>query len=330
MLPTAFDLTGAVDANATIDMVERASDQHPTIAINGFGSECLYLTVTERQRILELTGRHKRAGTALVVGASARTRSDSQTLVKQAADGGADVIMLAPPAEVGSTDEAIDFLHRAVEWAGASAVMVQDAPQWSGAPLGAASIKKLAALHPGCIRYVKPENLPYPDAIAALSTASDLAVYCGLGGSSFEDARRLGAEGVIPFLDASAALQRYSRMIDGVSAERAFRQILPLLVYEMQTLEFAIACAKTVLGWSGYRITPMTRVAGSALSARAQEILLLHANRAGVVARSQSREGANFRLNFENANPGLDDVPADRNLRRNGISQPDSTEDFRP
>lgn len=302
MLPTAFHLTGEIDTKATIDMVERASDEHPTIAINGFGSECLYLTVSERQRVLELTSRHKRAETALVVGASARTRSDTQTLVKQAADGGADVIMLAPPVEVASTHEAIDFMHRAVEWAGASALMVQDAPQWSGAPLGASSIQRLALLHPDCIRYVKPEDLPYPDSIAALSSGSDLAVYSGLGGSSFEDARRLGAEGVIPFLDAGAALQRYSRIEDVVAAEHAFRQILPLLVFEMQTLEFAIACAKTVLGWSGYRITPATRVEGPPLSARALDTLRFHAERAGVVVGVENREGGSARIASETGN----------------------------
>lgn len=304
MLPTAFDLSGEVDASATIDMLERASDEHSTIAISGFGSECLCLTVAERQFILKLAGRHKRAGTALVVGASARTRSDTQTLVKQAADGGADVIMLAPPVEVASTDEAIDFMHRAVEWAGASALMVQDAPQWSGAPLSAAGIKRLALLHPDCIRYVKPEDLPYPDSIVTLSSGSDVAVYSGLGGSSFEDARRLGAEGVIPFLDASAALQRYSRIEDVVVAEHAFRQILPFLVFEMQTLEFAIACAKTVLGWSGYQITPKTRVEVPPLSVRTRDALRLHAQRAGVVARPEFSEGGGVRRELKTTNPG--------------------------
>jgi dihydrodipicolinate synthase/N-acetylneuraminate lyase len=306
MLPTAFDISGEVDASATIDMVERASDEHATIAVSGFGSECLHLTVAERQLILKLAGRHKRAGTALVVGASARTRSDSQTLVKQAADGGADVIMLAPPVEVASTDEAIDFMHRAVEWAGASALMVQDAPQWSGAPLGAAGIKRLALLHPDCICYVKPEDLPYPDSIAALSSGSDLVVYSGLGGSSFEDARRLGAEGVIPLLDSSAALQRYSRIEDVVAAEHAFRQILPFLVFEMQTLEFAITCAKTVLGWSGYQISPATRVEGPPLSARVRDTLRLHADRAGVITRSDDCEDGGVRLELETTDPGLE------------------------
>ena len=96
MLPTPFDVNGQIDISALIELVRwhRASD---SLAILGFGSECLTLGPHERALVQDAVVDTMPEGQLLLVGCTARTESESVELVSRAAEAGAHAVMVAPP-----------------------------------------------------------------------------------------------------------------------------------------------------------------------------------------------------------------------------------------
>lgn len=216
------------------------------------------------------------------MGCTAPTSAATLEFVGEAAEVGASVVMVAPPLDVDSHDSALEFLESCITDCGDLALMVQDAPAWSGMELGAGTVLGLAREHPAVVQFAKPEALPFAEAVAALTAEPGLSVYTGLAGTSLLDGLTLGARGSIPFLDAAAALQQVAELwpIDPISAQSEFERVQPLLGFEMQTLAHAVLCSKFLLGAQGLPILPVMRMPPPPSGPAFHRLLRAHASRA--------------------------------------------------
>lgn len=282
MIPTPFTEALAVDMDGLRSLVEFASERFSAIAILGFGAECQQLSDEERRVVAAVVCSQSGSQTRVVVGCTAPTTTATLELVREAADSGASVVMVAPPLDVNSTDSALAFLESCIKHSGASALMVQDAPAWSGTELGADLVRDLARAYPAVVQFAKPEVLPFVDTVAALTMEPGLSVYTGLAGTGLLDGLVLGARGSMPFLDVATAVQRVAELwlIDQIAARSEFERLQPLLVFEMQTLAHAALCSKILLSWQGLPILPILRLPTPPPGPAFYRLLRAHASRA--------------------------------------------------
>jgi 2-keto-3-deoxy-L-arabinonate dehydratase len=141
-------------------------------------------------------------------------------------------------------------------------VMIQDAPAYLGVGLGPELVRQVGALAEN-VRLVKLEAGPVEMSDWILRLGGDFALWGGDGGVYMLDCVRSGAAGIIPGIDLVDFLVRvYEAEVGGESelAEERLREILPMLVFEMQhSIDHFNACAKRVLVQRGVLDNPGLR-----------------------------------------------------------------------
>jgi 4-hydroxy-tetrahydrodipicolinate synthase len=160
-------------------------------------------------------------------------------------------------------------------------VMVQDAPAYLGTGLGVDGL--LAVLDGGpnvCALKVEGGSEP----IAALRRRSlGIPLWAGDGGRHLLDAFRAGAIGAIPgveVVDRLVAVAELEAAGAGSLADDLFTSLLPLLVFELESLARYAASAKHVLVRRGLLELAATRLAGASLDPTSRRLLDLHLERA--------------------------------------------------
>lgn len=280
LLPTAFTPDGSLDEAGIAALIDSVLGFR-AFAVLGFGSECLQLRAEERMLVAALAAA-RRSDQGLIIGCTAIGEDESCRLVEHAAGVGADAVMVAPPRELTRSGTVGEFYERVIGLLGEAALVVQDAPQWAGRAAGAGLVVRLHEEHPSVVRYVKPEAVPSTELMAELGGRPGLGMLAGLGGSNYPDALDLGATGVIPFPEAASELDRVADA-SGDARRAVFESLLPLLSFQIQTLEHAILCSKLLLAQRGVPIGPSMRAPAPPFGDRSRAVLLAHAVRAGIV-----------------------------------------------
>lgn len=264
-LPTLFDDDSRIDADAFVRVARFALERgaHGLVCF-GLAGEVSRLTVEEREQLLDRLMADAAPEVPVLVGVTAEHLGTSQRLARHAERVGAAGIVIPPPTAYRlAPDELVDFFVDVASGSSLPAV-VQDAPEYLGVDVGPESVLRAAERAPS-IRAVKLET--GPEGIESWSgrLGAEFAVFGGNGGMYLLDAMRAGADGVIPGVDtidlqiAIAEAEREGRRDD---AEAAFQRLLPLLVFEMQSMDHYNACAKHVLVRRGVDVPATLRAPG--------------------------------------------------------------------
>ena len=123
---------------------------------------------------------------------------------------------------------------------------IQTAPELIGIGLGPAAISELARR---CANFtvLKGEGPATLIARVVEETEGKLAVFNGRGGLELPDNLRAGCAGLIPAPDcfeAQIAIYDAMRRGDEAEAERLYREILPAIVFVMQSVDHLICYGK--------------------------------------------------------------------------------------
>lgn len=256
MLYTPFDAADRVDEDSLRSEVAHVL-AHPVagIAALGLAGEAATLSEAERRRVAAIV--LEAAGVRpVVIGCSALDTETTVRLGRHAAERGAAVLMVAPPSRPGIDREDLWRHYTTVAEAVApTPVMVQDAPAYIGVALDAAFVLALAGAHDN-VCYAKTEAVPAGPATAALASGAGarIGVFGGNGALYLLDQLAAGAVGVIPGSELPAvwaAIVASHAAGDEAAARENFRRVLPLIVFELQTLDFYIACGKEILRRQG-------------------------------------------------------------------------------
>lgn len=286
MLVTPLDSEGRIawnDLDAVTDrQIEAGVDG---LSILGLAAESAALSHDERIAIC----RHVLARTGsipVIAGCTASNTPETESLAREAAGAGAAAVMVAPPARVDWSREQLKEHYCAVaSTIRPTPLMVQDAPTFIGTSLDTDFVQELSREHAN-VQYVKPESIPASDAIGCLASLPNMGVFGGHGGLYFLEALEAGADGLIPGCEQPGSFHQIHTSWekgDRDAARRHFERILPLLVWQFQSLDFYIACVKTLLHAQGLLKHPSLREKKWPLSAASQQILLGHARRAGLI-----------------------------------------------
>jgi 4-hydroxy-tetrahydrodipicolinate synthase len=126
---------------------------------------------------------------------------------------------------------------------------IQNAPEYLGVGLGPSAIAALARNHANFV-LLKGEGPATLIARVIEETEGRLAVFNGRGGLELPDNLRAGCAGMIPApdcFDVQVAIYDAMRRGDEAEAERLYAEILPAIVFVMQSIDHLICYGKRMV-----------------------------------------------------------------------------------
>jgi 2-keto-3-deoxy-L-arabinonate dehydratase len=241
----------AVDFEAQRRLVRFALDcgSHGVVAF-GLAGEVLKLAPDERRELTDVIVDEVGGLVPVFVGVGAPSTRASIELARHAEGAGANCVVVPAPLSGALEDGAlVDYFVR-IAASVSLPVMIQDAPAYLGIGIGPELVRQIGASAEN-VRLVKLEAGPAEMSDWIERLGGEFAIWGGDGGVYLLDCVRAGAAGIIPGLDLIDLLVRvYEAEMRGESAlaEERLREILPMLVFEMQhSIDLDNACAKRIL-----------------------------------------------------------------------------------
>jgi 4-hydroxy-tetrahydrodipicolinate synthase len=275
-LCTPFRADGGIDVGAQRAVVAFALEHgsHGLVCF-GLAGEVGRLAVEEREELTRVIVEAAAGRAPVLIGVAAESARQTKRLARGAEAAGADAIVVPPPTGVRLAGADMARYFAEVASVVQLPVMVQDAGAYLGVSLSP-DIIMAAAAAAGNICLVKIEAGPIEmqQWIAALGPR--FQIYGGDGGMYQRDALRIGAAGIVPGVEVVDLLVRiYDADCAGDEREASerFAQLLPLLLFEMQSIECYAACAKQILTWRGVLEAPRVREPAPAFPDQLGELL---------------------------------------------------------
>lgn len=220
------------------------------MAALGLATEVSKLSLAERRTVIDWVAEDVAGKVPLAFTMYGGSVAEQVEQVRAAEAAKADWVILQPPM-VGSfgAAEYIRFFGRIAE-ATSLPVAIQNAPAYMGRGLSSEDIRELVRQHPN-ICLIKGEG-PATDIQQLISvTEGRLPVMNGRGGLELADNLRAGCVGLLLAPDTiDYALRAYNRFLagDAEGAEEAYREVLPAIVFIMQSIESLLCYGKRIFG----------------------------------------------------------------------------------
>lgn len=248
ILSTPFTPEGAVDHESFRDLIEAAiAGGAHGIAMFGLASEYYKLSEEERVLLVQTLVRQAARRCPVIVSIAAHSTVLAKREAAQAEDCGADALMLLPPFFLGPSTHAVLQHVRDVAAAVKLPMILQYAPLQTGRFIEAAAFEELSRSVPN-LTHVKVDLVPSGPMVSDLCSRGVACLVGYMGLHLPEDFSR-GAAGVMPTVAVTPALAEIWRLLsdDPEKARSLHRELLPLLNFMMQSVEFLISCEKEIL-----------------------------------------------------------------------------------
>jgi 4-hydroxy-tetrahydrodipicolinate synthase len=227
----------------------------PGITMLGLATEVNRLSRAERERVIEWVAEDSNGTLPLAVTISGASVDEQRELARFAVGQGAAWLILQPPALPSGEPPRpegfyADFFAAVMQGIDVP-VGIQNAPEYLGVGLTPAGLRSLATRCPN-FRVLKGEG---PSVVLAETIAQigDLMpVLNGRGGMELIDNLRAGCAGMIVAPDCFDWQQRIYRAFvsgDTEEAEALYRQVLPAIVFVMQSLDTLVCYGKRIAAW---------------------------------------------------------------------------------
>jgi 4-hydroxy-tetrahydrodipicolinate synthase len=245
-----FDRTGALDRAAIATQIEACvrGGAHG-VAILGLATEVNKLSLVERRQFLDWSAEALDGRLPLAVTIAEPSVTGQIEFAHAARACGAAWLILQPPAIVGAGDaEYLEFFSRVAEKIDLP-FGLQNAPGLLGASLGNATLRELNRRYAHFCLLKGEGPATYIERLVA-DTNGCLDVFNGYGGLQLPNSLRAGCAGLIPAIDIfDPQVRIYELMRSGnpaaeAEAEALYRELLPLIVFLMSSIENFIQYGK--------------------------------------------------------------------------------------
>jgi 4-hydroxy-tetrahydrodipicolinate synthase len=216
------------------------------LAVLGLGTEVDKLDAAERRRAIDWVSEAVQGRLPLAVTVAGATVEEQVALAHYAQRAGAAWLILQPPPERGLPERHYAQFFAQVMQRVELPVAIQNAPDYIGVGLGDAALEALARECPNFFA-VKGEGPAVAVGGTVAALAPRLRVLNGRGGLELPDNLRAGCAGLIPATDTfdrQVAIFEAMRCGDEAGAERIYREVLPAIVFVMQSLATLICYGK--------------------------------------------------------------------------------------
>lgn len=219
------------------------------IAALGLATEVSKLSVTERHQVMEWLLADVAGRVPVAITVFGETPEIQADFVKASADlGAAWCILQPPPQRPFSEAELLRFFGKVAD-ASPIPIAIQNAPQFIGVGLGDESLLALRRNHPNFV-LMKGESSALEIARTHEALRGEVRIFNGRAGLEFPDVLRAGCVGMVPApecferqVELYAAWQRG----DEALADRIYQEILPLIVFMMQSVNQFICYGKRIV-----------------------------------------------------------------------------------
>lgn len=268
VLPTPFRGDGHVDLASLSRLVEYAiTEGSDGLVCFGLASELYKLSDAERTEILGVVLQQTAGRVPVIAGSESNSIETAATRTAEYCAAGVTAVMVLPPTFVKPDESTVvDYYREVAAAAGTTPVIVQDAPSWTGVPLPVGVLRRIRELAPN-VTHVKVENPPNQPKIAALTEAGFTCVG-GYGGLHLMEDMRAGVCGVMYGAGSIRAMVTLWEAASSGSelAWRHFERMLPLLAFQMSSLDLFIAVQKYLLHRAGVITSTAVRRPGYELT----------------------------------------------------------------
>jgi len=250
ILYSFYEANGQLDRTAMGRQVEGciAGGAHG-IAVMGLATEVGKLDVNERRQVIEWVGEDIAGRVPFAVTVREGSVPGQIAFVNAARDAGADWAILQPPAIQGVPEmEYVRFLGAVADQSDIP-LAVQNAPGLMATSLSNGGLKTLNKQHPN-VCLLKAEGPAVYISQLMEDTEGAFDIFGGMAGIQFPDSLRAGCVGMIPAADLfDPQVRIYELMREGTpkaiaEAEALHRELLPLIVFMMSSVENFIAYGK--------------------------------------------------------------------------------------
>lgn len=217
------------------------------VAVLGLATETGKLGTAERRQIMEWTAEAVDRRVPLAVTVAEPSVHGQAEFIRAAQAAGADWFILQPPATAAGLGEAeLLRFYGAVAARVDAPIALQNAAQYLGVQLSNAGLKTLHRNHPN-VCLLKGEAPAHVIQRLIEDTEGAYRVFNGRGGLELPDNLRAGCAGVIPApecFDVQVRIYDLMRASDETEAERLYREILPLIVFLMASIDTFVCYGK--------------------------------------------------------------------------------------
>ncbi len=247
MLYAYFTADGTLDRAAMRRQVEACvRNRVHGVALLGLATEVAKLSGSERHRLVEWVAEDLAGRLPLAVTVAGDGVPGQVEFARHARACGASWVILQPPRIPGAGDpQLVPFFGAVMERLDLT-VAVQNAPEYIGIGLTLEGIAQLARAHAN-FTVLKGEGPALLVRRIIEETGGKLAVFNGRAGLELTDNLRAGCAGVIPgvdFMDRQARVFDLMRAGGESEAEAAYREILPGVVFVMQSIDHLVCYGK--------------------------------------------------------------------------------------
>ena len=240
MLYAFFDRHNNLDERAMRRQVRAcvANGAHG-LAVLGLGTEIGKLSDAERRQIVDWVVEELAGRLPLAITVNGPTVDAQVEFAEFAHSRGASWLILQPPPDRSVPEDFFIRFFGAVADRVALPVAVQNAPEYLGVGLTPSGIRTLAQGHPN-FRLLKAEGAALSIRTVIEETGDSVTVFNGRGGLELIDNLRAGCAGVIPATDCFDIQARiFDLFRTGAvdEAESVYREVLPVIVFAMQSLQ---------------------------------------------------------------------------------------------
>jgi 2-keto-3-deoxy-L-arabinonate dehydratase len=216
------------------------------IAVLGLGTEVGKLDASERRSVIDWVSEEVSGALPLAVTVAGASVEEQVELARHAQCAGAAWVILQPPPERGLPESHYaQFFARVMERVDLP-VAIQNAPEYIGVGLGDGGLQELARERHNFVA-VKGEGPAVTIRRTIEAVAPRLRVLNGRGGLELPDNLRAGCAGLIPATDTfdrQVAIFEAMCRGDEAEAERIYREVLPAIVFVMQSLDTLLCYGK--------------------------------------------------------------------------------------
>ena len=264
---TPFDDNGDLDKESINRLVDhQLAWGVDGIVVFGLAGELYKLTDDDRRQVLSTVLKRVGSTVPVVVGTEHTGTEGAIARSREAADMGASALMLYPPTFVKPDGEGVIDYFASVGASVKLPIIIQDAPQWTGVPLSVELLTKIVSVSPN-VSLVKVEAPPASAKIRALRSRG-FDVIGGFGALHLVEDLRAGVEAIMPGCALPGLYKDlWSSHQDGNCEQlwRDFTRVLPLLSFQMSSLDVFVAVQKRLLHQIGVLSSAAMRRPGTQL-----------------------------------------------------------------
>ena len=248
-----FDRQGKLDREAMRLQIRACLDAGAHgLAMLGLATEVAKLEESERLQIVEWAAEEVSGRVPMAVTVFGHSVDQQIRFAKMAQSSGADWLILQPPPVKGLSEaDWLAFFGRVMD-STSLPVAIQNAPEYLGVGLSVKGLMDLQQRHPN-FTLLKGEGPAETMAEVIRAMQGKLSVFNGRGGLELTDNLRAGCVGMVPAPECvDRQIRIFELMAEGGTeaereAERIYQEILPVIVFVMQSIEHFLCYGKRIL-----------------------------------------------------------------------------------